>query len=223
MSAILPLVNQEHLPTELRDLLNSPDGPAFEQALDVMVRDREQRLFRALGQLARDLHGAMRRLGGELASEGMPDSVADARQHLNEVLEMSALAAHRSIDFAERMRYVGYPDEMVGRMHDMWSPAQRALVEENGFMVSAATLFPNLSLVHNWPQVDETALVQDSLQLVVQVNGKLRGHIEVPASASREEVEASARANENVLRFTDGLTIRKVIVVPGKLVNIVAN
>ena len=38
MSAILPLVNQEHLPTELRDLLNSPDGPAFEQALDVMVR-----------------------------------------------------------------------------------------------------------------------------------------------------------------------------------------
>ncbi|WP_275627724.1 leucine--tRNA ligase [Pseudomonas sp. 273] len=74
-----------------------------------------------------------------------------------------------------------------------------------------------------WPQVDESALVQDTLQLVVQVNGKLRGHIEVPAQASREDVEATARANENVLRFTDGLTIRKVIVVPGKLVNIVAN
>ncbi|WP_313026272.1 leucine--tRNA ligase [Pseudomonas lopnurensis] len=74
-----------------------------------------------------------------------------------------------------------------------------------------------------WPQVDESALVQDSLTLVVQVNGKLRGQIEVPASASREEVEATARANENVLRFTEGLAIRKVIVVPGKLVNIVAN
>jgi leucyl-tRNA synthetase len=74
-----------------------------------------------------------------------------------------------------------------------------------------------------WPTVDETALVQDNLTLVVQVNGKLRGQIEVPASASREEVEASARANENVARFTEGLTIRKVIVVPGKLVNIVAN
>ncbi len=74
-----------------------------------------------------------------------------------------------------------------------------------------------------WPQVDEAALVQDSLTLVVQVNGKLRGQIEVPASASREEVEAAARANENVLRFTEGLSIRKVIVVPGKLVNIVAN
>ncbi|SDA81528.1 leucyl-tRNA synthetase [Pseudomonas sp. NFPP33] len=74
-----------------------------------------------------------------------------------------------------------------------------------------------------WPQVDESALVQDSLTLVVQVNGKLRGEIIVAASASREDVEAAARANENVLRFTEGLSIRKVIVVPGKLVNIVAN
>ncbi|WP_437882731.1 leucine--tRNA ligase [Pseudomonas sp. LRF_L74] len=75
----------------------------------------------------------------------------------------------------------------------------------------------------SWPQVDESALVQDNLTLVIQVNGKLRGQIDVPASASREEIEASARANENVQRFTEGLQIRKVIVVPGKLVNIVAN
>lgn len=74
-----------------------------------------------------------------------------------------------------------------------------------------------------WPSVDEQALVQDSITLVVQVNGKLRGQVEMPAAASREEVEAAARSNENVLRFIDGLTIRKVIVVPGKLVNIVAN
>ena len=74
-----------------------------------------------------------------------------------------------------------------------------------------------------WPQVDESALVQDSLTLVIQVNGKLRGEIIVAASASREEVEAAARANENVQRFTESVTIRKVIVVPGKLVNIVAN
>ncbi|MFJ4145036.1 leucine--tRNA ligase [Pseudomonas sp. NPDC089734] len=74
-----------------------------------------------------------------------------------------------------------------------------------------------------WPKLDENALVQDSLQLVIQVNGKLRGQIEMPASASREEIEAAARVNENVLRFIDGLTIRKVIVVPGKLVNIVAS
>ncbi|AVD84979.1 leucine--tRNA ligase [Pseudomonas sp. SWI6] len=75
----------------------------------------------------------------------------------------------------------------------------------------------------SWPVVDESALVQDTVTLVVQVNGKLRGQVEMPAAASREEIEAAARSNENVLRFTDGLTIRKVIVVPGKLVNIVAN
>ncbi|QXI43066.1 leucine--tRNA ligase [Pseudomonas wayambapalatensis] len=74
-----------------------------------------------------------------------------------------------------------------------------------------------------WPAVDESALVQDTITLVVQVNGKLRGQVEMPAAASREEIEAAARSNDNVLRFIDGLTIRKVIVVPGKLVNIVAN
>jgi leucyl-tRNA synthetase len=75
----------------------------------------------------------------------------------------------------------------------------------------------------HWPQVDESALVQDSLILVIQVNGKLRGQIEMPASASRDEIEAAARSNDSVLRFTEGLSIRKVIVVPGKLVNIVAS
>ncbi|WP_226506314.1 leucine--tRNA ligase [Pseudomonas sp. MWU16-30317] len=74
-----------------------------------------------------------------------------------------------------------------------------------------------------WPVLDDSALVQDTLTLVIQVNGKLRGQIDMPASASREEIEAEARSNENVLRFIDGLTIRKVIVVPGKLVNIVAS
>ena len=66
-------------------------------------------------------------------------------------------------------------------------------------------------------------VLPSGLTLVIQVNGKLRGQIEMPASATREEVEAAARVNENVLRFVDGLTIRKVIVVPGKLVNIVAS
>ncbi|KRE90926.1 chemotaxis protein CheZ [Frateuria sp. Soil773] len=104
MSAVLPALTGGALPPELHELLNSADGAAFEQALDTLVRQREQHLFRALGLLARDLHDAVRRLGGDLAQEGVPGSVADARQHLNDVLEMSALAAHRSIDFAERMR-----------------------------------------------------------------------------------------------------------------------
>ena len=74
-----------------------------------------------------------------------------------------------------------------------------------------------------WPDVDESALVKDSIELVVQVNGKVRAKLEVPASADKDTVESLAKAEPNVQKFTDGKTIRKVIVVPGKLVNIVAN
>jgi leucyl-tRNA synthetase len=72
-----------------------------------------------------------------------------------------------------------------------------------------------------WPAVDESALARDSIELVVQVNGKLRGRVEVPADAGRDEVEKQALADENVKRFVEGNVIVKVIVVPGKLVNIV--
>ncbi|WP_445146364.1 leucine--tRNA ligase [Dyella sp. Tek66A03] len=73
-----------------------------------------------------------------------------------------------------------------------------------------------------WPVADSAALVRDSLTLAVQVNGKLRGTIEIAAHASKEEAEALARAHPQVVAFLEGLTIRKVIVVPGKIVNIVA-
>jgi len=73
-----------------------------------------------------------------------------------------------------------------------------------------------------WPSVDSAALVRDSLTLAVQVNGKLRGTIEVAANASKEETEALARAHPQVMAFLEGQTVRKVIVVPGKIVNIVA-
>lgn len=74
-----------------------------------------------------------------------------------------------------------------------------------------------------WPEVDEDALVRDSLDLVVQVNGKRRASIAVAANASKEDCEATAMADENVQKHLDGLTVRKVIVVPQKLINIVAN
>ncbi|QEM81548.1 leucine--tRNA ligase [Halomonas binhaiensis] len=75
----------------------------------------------------------------------------------------------------------------------------------------------------NWPQLDESALARDSVELVVQVNGKLRARIEVAADAAKDAIEAQAMDSENVQRHIEGKTVRKVIVVPGKLVNIVAN
>jgi len=72
-----------------------------------------------------------------------------------------------------------------------------------------------------WPEFDESALELDMVELVVQVNGKLRGRVSVPADAGKDAVEELAIADENVQRFVDGKAIRKVIVVPGRLVNIV--
>jgi leucyl-tRNA synthetase len=72
-----------------------------------------------------------------------------------------------------------------------------------------------------WPQVDEAALVQDEIELVLQVNGKLRGALRVPAGAPREHIEQLALASEIVHKFAEGATPKKVVVVPGRLVNVV--
>ncbi|MDP3926997.1 MAG: class I tRNA ligase family protein, partial [Hydrogenophaga sp.] len=72
-----------------------------------------------------------------------------------------------------------------------------------------------------WPQVDESALVQDEIELVLQINGKLRGSVTVPASADKAAIEAAALASEAFLKQAHGAAPKKVVVVPGRLVNIV--
>ena len=74
-----------------------------------------------------------------------------------------------------------------------------------------------------WPVVDESALTRDEIDIVGQVNGKVRAKIAVAADADKDAVQEIALAHENVQRFTEGVSIRKIIVVPGKLVNVVAN
>ena len=73
----------------------------------------------------------------------------------------------------------------------------------------------------SWPKVDSSALEQDTIELVIQVNGKLRSKISVSATATSEEVQSMALQDEQALRFIEGKPIRKVIVVPKKLINIV--
>ncbi|MDO9167047.1 MAG: leucine--tRNA ligase, partial [Rhodoferax sp.] len=72
-----------------------------------------------------------------------------------------------------------------------------------------------------WPQVDPSALVQDEIELMLQINGKLRGAIVVPAAASKAEIEHAAIQSEIFQKLADGATPKKVIVVPGRLVNLV--
>lgn len=72
-----------------------------------------------------------------------------------------------------------------------------------------------------WPQVDEAALVQDQIELMLQVNGKLRGAIKVAASADKAAIEAIALASPDFEKFAEGRTPKKVVIVPGRLVNVV--
>ncbi len=72
-----------------------------------------------------------------------------------------------------------------------------------------------------WPLADDAAMVRDTVEIAVQVNGKLRGRIQIASDADRKQAETAALAEENVKRFLDGKAIIKVIVVPGKIVNIV--
>ncbi|MDP3977002.1 MAG: leucine--tRNA ligase [Pseudomonas sp.] len=179
-------------------------------------------------------------------SAGLPGTLdnaalSDSQKELRRAIHLAIKQA--SVDIGQHHKFNTAIAQVMTLMNVLEKAAQdteqdRALLQEGLESVALllAPITPHIShqlwleLGHpgaiidaQWPAVDESALVQESLQLVIQVNGKLRGHIDMPAAATREEVEAAARANENVLRFTEGLSIRKVIVVPGKLVNIVAN
>jgi leucyl-tRNA synthetase len=72
-----------------------------------------------------------------------------------------------------------------------------------------------------WPKVDEQALVRDEIELVLQINGKHRGSVRVPASATRQEIEQLAVASEDYVKHAGAASPHKVIVVPGRLVNVV--
>ena len=73
----------------------------------------------------------------------------------------------------------------------------------------------------DWPEPDPAALVQDEINYVVQVNGKVRGQVIVPADSTEEYIRQETITNEKVERFIQGKDIKKIIIVPGRLVNIV--
>jgi leucyl-tRNA synthetase len=120
--------------------------------------------------------------------------------------------------------------------HDGEDPQDHAIAQEawTAVVLMLAPIVPHVCerlweglghqdlLAQRWPEVDEAALEQDAITLVVQVNGKLRGRVDVAVDADQEAVKAAAMEEPNVVRFIEGKTIRKVIVVPGKLVNVVA-
>ncbi|MBN9322492.1 MAG: class I tRNA ligase family protein, partial [Delftia acidovorans] len=159
-------------------------------------------------------------------------------------LEIHTVLKQVEYDY-QRMQYntvVSGAMKMINALEDFKSfddaGAQVALIE--GFGILLRVLYPATPhLAHAlwselgyaahlgdvldapWPQVDPQALVQDEISLVLQVNGKLRGAILVSSTADKAEIERIALANEECQKFTNGAVPKKVIVVPGRLVNVV--
>ncbi|MFW5815296.1 MAG: leucine--tRNA ligase, partial [Wenzhouxiangella sp.] len=182
---------------------------------------------------------------GRHVAGGVPDAALDAQalgdqgRELRRVLHETI--AKVSDDYARRLTFntaIAAVMECCNRLA-RFEPAganDRALVQEcwTSLVRLIAPVTPHVAealwrrlgggesvFEAGWPEVDASALARQTVTMVVQVNGKVRGRIEVAPGSAREEVEAQARAEDNVARFIDAKTVRKVIVVPDKLVNIV--
>ncbi len=171
--------------------------------------------------------------------EGTSPAATDLRR------EMHTLLRQVSFDF-DRMQYntvVSGAMKMLNALEGASlteAPADSASLRE-GFGLLLRTLYPAAPHITHvlwvelgyatelgdlistpWPLVDEAALRQDRIELMLQVNGKLRSTLQVPAAADRAAIEAAAVAHPEVQRFCEGRPVKKVIVVPGRLVNVVA-
>jgi leucyl-tRNA synthetase len=159
-------------------------------------------------------------------------------------LEMHSVLKQVDYDY-QRMQYntvVSGAMKMINALEDFKAleseGAQVALIEGFGILLRclypatphlAHTLWSDLGyaghmgdiLDASWPQVDASALQQDEIELVLQINGKLRGSVVVPSGASKDVIEAAALASETFRNFAAGAPAKKVIVVPGRLVNVV--
>jgi len=183
-------------------------------------------------------------LGAKLASAGGPTTGAFGKEARALRLEIHTVLKQVDYDY-QRMQYntvVSGAMKMINALEDFKAPAsagaQVALIE--GFGILLRCLYPATPhIAHSlwsglgyaaalgdlldapWPQVDPDALVQDEIELMLQVNGKLRGSIVVPAGADKAAIEQAALAHEMFRKIGNGAAPKKLIVVPGRLVNLV--
>jgi leucyl-tRNA synthetase len=158
-------------------------------------------------KLRRKLHQTLRRVTTDFTTFQFNTIVAALMELMNEILQA-------------RPQVAGTPvlDEVKDIYVRMLAPVAPHLAEELWHELGRQ------GSVHRqpWPEVDEEAAKNEEITLVVQVNGKLRDRVSVPVGLGEDQLKEAALATEGAQRFTEGMTIRKVVVVPGRLVNIVA-
>ncbi|ABM93180.1 leucine--tRNA ligase [Methylibium petroleiphilum] len=166
---------------------------------------------RAAIDLRRDVHLLLRQVSHDYDRLQYNTVVSGAMKLLN-ALESAALA-DTAADRAALREGLGI---LLRALYPAAPHIAHALWQDLGYAAAHGDL-----LDAPWPAVDEQALVQDEIELVLQVNGKLRGALKVPASADRAAIEAAALASPELAKFAEGRTPKKVVVVPGRLVNVV--
>ncbi len=176
-------------------------GPA--PALDVSALSSEQRVIR------RKLHETIQKVADDIGRRHTYNTAIAAVMEL-----MNALGKFSDRSDAARAVLQEAWSSIVLLLNPITPHISHTLWQALGH---AETLLEDLP----YPKADPEALVRDSLTLAVQVNGKLRATIEVPATATQADIEQAALAEEQVQRFTNGVPPKKIIIVPGRLVNIV--
>jgi leucyl-tRNA synthetase len=172
------------------------------QALDKQALTEDQKALR------RQVHETLRKVTDDLARRFTFNTAIAANMELLN-------AVSRFEDGSEQGRAVKH--EALERVTLMLSP----IIPHISHRLWRELGHGDLAVSAAWPAVDDDALIKADMDLVVQVNGKLRGKITVPVGADNDQIQSAALADEAVLRFIDGKPLRKVIVVAGKLVNIV--
>lgn len=172
-----------------------------------------------------------------LDSKALSKEQKDLRRKTHETIKKVSDDCERRLTFNTAIAAIMELNNAIARFRDNSDQARAVLREAlEASTLMLAPIVPHAmhsvwnALGHaepvvqaGWPAVDESALEKDAITMVVQVNGKVRAKLEVPADMDKSAIEKLALEQENVTKFTEGKTVRKVIVVPGKLVNIVAN
>ena len=185
---------------------------AFEAVLAQKVTEYDHsNLSEADKDLRRVLHGSIKKVTNDIETRFNFNTAISTMMEL-----VNALYAYKE---AAKEPNAGLVYEVISDLIKMMSPFVPHITEE----LWRGAIDANSS-VHeqSWPECDEEALKVDNVEIVLQVNGKVRGRLTVPAEATKEELEKIAMADANVQAHIGDATVRKVICVPGRLVNIVA-
>ncbi len=143
----------------------------------------------------------------------------DGRFHFNTAIAAVMELVNAIYLFDAKEKYPGVLREALETVVRLLTPFVPHIAEEMWSLLGHQERLSNGA----WPKWDEAALVEENILIVVQVNGKVRGKVTVPADAADDVVEKAALEDDNVARFIADKTVRKVIVVPGRLVNVVVS